>query len=115
MGDHTAWVFFDNGFRDDINRVAPPLLFSRQFNATLTDKRWLMRHANGKRTHHLHLAIPGQPLRRKMVGFRDALRADAGVAARYESLKRKLAAQPANDREAYTAEKTEFINRAVGA
>jgi GrpB-like predicted nucleotidyltransferase (UPF0157 family) len=32
---------------------------SAEFNATLGDKRWLMRHQNGRRTHHLHLVLPG--------------------------------------------------------
>src|SRR4051794_26957481 len=32
---------------------------SEEFNATLKDRRWLMRHEDGKRTHHLHLVIYG--------------------------------------------------------
>src|SRR4051812_46323704 len=32
---------------------------SAEFNATLPDRRWLMRHAHGRRTHHLHLVIFG--------------------------------------------------------
>jgi GrpB-like predicted nucleotidyltransferase (UPF0157 family) len=30
---------------------------SVEFNASLGDRRWLMRHAGGHRTHHLHLVI----------------------------------------------------------
>ncbi|WP_081809506.1 GrpB family protein [Mycobacterium sp. URHB0044] len=44
--------------------------------------------------------------------FRDALRADPTLTARYAALKRDLAAQYADDREAYTAAKSDFI-RAV--
>lgn len=32
---------------------------SVEFNASLTDRRWFMRHANGQRTHHLHLVVSG--------------------------------------------------------
>jgi len=32
---------------------------SAEFNATLRDRRWLMRQFNGRRTHHLHLVLPG--------------------------------------------------------
>ncbi len=41
--------------------------------------------------------------------FRDALRADIETARRYEELKRYLAAQNPNNREAYTEGKTEFV------
>jgi GrpB-like predicted nucleotidyltransferase (UPF0157 family) len=82
---------------------------SKEFNATLMDKRWLMLHANGKRTHHLHLVVHGQSEWRRTLAFRDALRADPGLAARYEKLKRDLAARLGGDREAYTAAKTEFV------
>jgi GrpB-like predicted nucleotidyltransferase (UPF0157 family) len=30
---------------------------SRQFNATLTDRKWLMRWRDGHRTHHLHIVV----------------------------------------------------------
>jgi GrpB-like predicted nucleotidyltransferase (UPF0157 family) len=82
---------------------------SKEFNATLGDRRWLMLHENGKRTHHLHLVIYGQTEWSSRLAFRDALRADAGLALRYETLKRSLAALHSGDREAYTAAKGEFI------
>jgi len=45
------------------DRLIPRLLengyvTSAEFNATLGDRRWLMRHADGHRTHHLHLVLP---------------------------------------------------------
>lgn len=57
---------------------------SAEFNATLPDRRWLMRHAFGKRTHHLHLVVFGGERWIQWVQFRDLLRADAAIAARYE-------------------------------
>jgi GrpB-like predicted nucleotidyltransferase (UPF0157 family) len=35
---------------------------SAEFNATLADRQWLMRWADGHRTHHLHLVVHGGPV-----------------------------------------------------
>ncbi len=83
---------------------------SAGFNATLPDRRWLMRHAFGRRTHHLHLVVFGGPQWVLHLQFRDLLRSDAAIASRYEALKNELAAQHRHDREAYTRAKTAFIN-----
>lgn len=82
---------------------------SAAFNATLPDRRWLMRHARGRRTHHLHLVVFGGEPWIHQLQFRDVLRTDAAIAARYEQLKRDLAGQYRHDREAYTHAKTAFI------
>lgn len=82
---------------------------SAEFNATLPDRRWLMRHARGRRTHHLHhVVFGGEPWIRRLQ-FRDVLRADAAIATRSQRLKRGLAEQYREDREAYTDAKTAFI------
>lgn len=83
---------------------------SAEFNATLPDRRWLMRHACGRRTHHLHLVVFGGEPWVQHLQFRDLLRADAAIAARYERLKQELAEQYRHDREAYTHAKAAFIN-----
>ncbi|HMD55070.1 MAG TPA: GrpB family protein [Phycisphaerae bacterium] len=88
---------------------------SKEFNDTLKNRRWLMLHQNGKRTHHLHLVIFGQTDWQRNLAFRDALRADRELALRYQTLKRNLAAQHPDDREAYTAAKSEFIMSVIGA
>ncbi|MCG6657998.1 GrpB family protein [Halomonas campisalis] len=82
---------------------------SATFNAALTDRRWLMRHADGRRTHHLHLVVQGERLWRERLAFRDALRASPALAGRYALLKAELAARHPDDREAYTRAKGEFI------
>ena len=82
---------------------------SAEFNATLPDRRWLMRHALGRRTHHLHLVVFGGEAWVRCLEFRDLLRTDAPIAARYQRLKQVLAEQHRHDREAYTHAKTEFI------
>ena len=71
----------------------------------------------GPRTHHVHVVEPGishdprlgEFLFADRLLFRDALRADPEEAQRYESLKRRLAAEFPDDREAYTNGKTDYI------
>lgn len=87
---------------------------SLEFNAGLTDRRWFMRHADGHRTHHLHVVIHDSDLWRQRLIFRNALRSDAVLAARYASLKRELASRHQEDREAYTRAKSEFVQSVVG-
>lgn len=88
---------------------------SAEYNATLPDRRWLMRHAFGRRTHHLHLVVFGGEPWVRWLQFRDALRADAAIAARYEELKRTLAEQHRHDREAYTHAKGAFIDQVLAS
>jgi GrpB-like predicted nucleotidyltransferase (UPF0157 family) len=86
---------------------------SAEFNATLVDSRWLMRHSEGRRTHHLHLMIFDGVGWRKRLRFRDALRVNAEIRGRYEDLKAKLVEEAGADREAYTAMKTGFIEETL--
>ncbi len=86
---------------------------SAEFNATLPDRRWLMLHACGRRTHHLHLVVFGGEQWVWHLRFRDILRTDAAIAARYASLKQKLAEQYRHDREAYSKAKAAFINEVL--
>lgn len=87
---------------------------SAEFNATLANRRWFMRAAGGRRTHHLHLVVfYGTEWWRRM-RFRDALRGDPKLAHRYALLKHTLALQHRADREAYTRAKTEFVLSVAG-
>jgi GrpB-like predicted nucleotidyltransferase (UPF0157 family) len=63
----------------------------------------------------LHLTEPGSDLWRERLVFRDALRADAELAAEYEALKLRLAREHPDDRFAYTAGKREFVARVLAA
>lgn len=83
---------------------------SAEFNATLPDRRWLMRHAFGRRTHHLHLVVFGGEQWIRHLQFRDLMRADSAIAARYGRLKQELAERHRHDREAYSLAKTAFID-----
>lgn len=87
---------------------------SAEFNATLTDRQWFMRCADGHRTHHLHIVVHGGPVWTRHLRFRDALRASPVFAARYAALKAELAVRHPTDREAYTSAKTAFVNSLSG-
>jgi GrpB-like predicted nucleotidyltransferase (UPF0157 family) len=86
---------------------------SAEFNAAMSDRKWFMRWAAGRRTHHLHIVVHDGELWRDRLVFRDRLRADPDAAARYERLKIDLAARYRDDREAYTAAKGAFV-RSLG-
>jgi GrpB-like predicted nucleotidyltransferase (UPF0157 family) len=63
---------------------------------------------NSPRTHHIHMVESGSVLQERLL-FRDYLRAHPDEAVRYAQLKRHLAQQFSNDREAYTSGKTEYV------
>jgi GrpB-like predicted nucleotidyltransferase (UPF0157 family) len=87
---------------------------SAAYNQSLGDRRWLMRHAAGRRTHHLHLVLEQSDRLTTCIRFRDRMREDAGLARRYSELKRQLAESIGVDREAYTAAKADFIETSIG-
>ena len=67
-----------------------------------------------RRIAHLHVIQAGHPRWSEQIAFRDALRRDDQLASRYGELKLMLAAQHADDREAYTDAKTQFIADTLG-
>lgn len=99
--DATIDTLCDNGYTT-----------SKEFNATLTDRKWLMRWRHGRRTHHLHIVVFGDTAWSERLAFRDALRRDPDLARQYAALKTTLATQHRGDREAYTEAKADFV-RAV--
>jgi len=85
------------------------------FNASLTNRRWLMRWRDGHRTHHLHIVVAMIERLQDWLAFRDALRRDPALAGRYAGLKAEWAARHRADREAYTDAKTAFVDAVVAA
>jgi GrpB-like predicted nucleotidyltransferase (UPF0157 family) len=67
------------------------------------------------RCAHLHILPAGHARWTEQLAFRDALRADPTLVARYAELKHALAAQHGADREAYTEAKTEFVREVLAA
>ena len=70
---------------------------------------WFCKPSPAQRTHHLHLVPFKGSIWMQRLAFRDALRLDAELAARYGELKHELAAKFKHDREAYTEAKSSFI------
>jgi GrpB-like predicted nucleotidyltransferase (UPF0157 family) len=70
---------------------------------------WFLRPRPDARTHHLQIIAQGHPAARALIVFRDALRDDADLCARYAALKHQLAEQHRTDREAYTNAKADFV------
>ena len=59
------------------------------------------------RTHHVHVRVPADAVAE--LRFRDALRSNKQLAARYAEHKHTLAVRYPTDRDAYTEAKTEFV------
>lgn len=72
-------------------------------------RRFFVKVTGGRRSAHLHVMTPDSPRWQQQIVFRDALRANPILTADYAALKRVLAAKHSDDREAYTAAKSEFI------
>jgi GrpB-like predicted nucleotidyltransferase (UPF0157 family) len=67
----------------------------------------------GVRMFGLHLTEPGRSLWRERLAFRDALRADASLAADYQALKLRLAREHGADVKAYTNGKRHFVHQVL--
>lgn len=88
--------------------VTPP-----NCNIELAERRWLMRYANGHRTHHLHLVRVGSEGWNRTIKFRNILQTYSDVAKRYEELKIALVKESSKNRNAYVQGKTAFIEEAL--
>lgn len=77
------------------------------------EMHWFCKPHPSRRTHHLHLVPTASSRFRDELAFRDLLRASPETAAEYAALKRDLAERFADDREAYTDAKADFIQRSL--
>ena len=68
---------------------------------------------NGIHTHYIHVVIWGKEAWNNYINMRDYLNADYKTAQEYSNLKKYLAEQYPDDREAYTKEKSAFIESAL--
>jgi GrpB-like predicted nucleotidyltransferase (UPF0157 family) len=73
------------------------------------EMHWFCKPDPRRRTHHLHLVPTDSSRFRDELAFRDYLRGHRDVAEEYGTLKRGLAREFEQDREAYTAAKADFI------
>lgn len=75
----------------------------------IDEMHWFCKPDPARRAFHLHL-VPHESRRfAATIAFRDALRSDPVLAAEYAALKQRLAECFAEDREAYTAAKADFV------
>lgn len=73
------------------------------------EMHWFCKPHRRRREFHLHLAPTTGRRYRAELDFRDLLRAEPPLRDAYATLKRDLATRFADDREAYTEAKTDFI------
>ena len=84
-----------------------------QFEKSMPERRYFVK-TNGQPGHfHVHAVVLGSTFWKRHLAFRDALRADAKLAAQYWKLKQHLAARYPNDRELYTDGKSAFIREVL--
>jgi GrpB-like predicted nucleotidyltransferase (UPF0157 family) len=77
------------------------------------EMHWFCKPHPSRRTHHLHLVPTDSKRFRDELAFRDRLRSHRALADEYAALKHDLAERFADDREAYTEAKGEFIRRVL--
>jgi GrpB-like predicted nucleotidyltransferase (UPF0157 family) len=75
---------------------------------------FLARGPRANRTVYLSITEKGSDFHEEKIAFRDYLREHPEAAEQYALLKERLADQYPNDREKYTAEKTEFVQNILG-
>jgi len=75
----------------------------------IEEMHWFCKPHPSRRTHHLHLVPTRSGRFRDELAFRDMLRSDGEFAQEYAALKHELAERFADDREAYTDAKSDFI------
>ncbi len=105
--DLTAWA----------ELVAPlrSLGYEHQPAGDFEDRRFFRRFERGVRRAHVSLTELGSAYWYDHLRFRDALRADPRLAARYGDLKRRLAREVGHDRAAYTDGKDGFVREVLAA
>jgi GrpB-like predicted nucleotidyltransferase (UPF0157 family) len=87
--------------------------YDQNARAQSADRRWLLRHKDGRRTHHLHVVELGSRAWHDRVEFCERLKRDPALRARYQELKIVMLTQAGDDRESYTAAKEPFIRNAL--
>jgi GrpB-like predicted nucleotidyltransferase (UPF0157 family) len=76
---------------------------------------WFLRPRPDARTHHLHVIAYEDPHARALLAFRDALRLDPLRRDDYAALKRALAREHPDNRNAYTNAKADFVEATLRA
>ncbi len=77
-------------------------------------RRFFIKVEDDKRVAHLHLMLEGEPRWEQQRIFRNRLNGDSALKEEYAELKKRLAIQFPDDREAYSDGKETFIQRVLG-
>jgi GrpB-like predicted nucleotidyltransferase (UPF0157 family) len=94
--------------------VAAGYRYVKEFERAIPERRFFTRTDGHPGNFHVHAVVAESAFWRDHLAFRDALRADAKLAAEYWRLKQRLAARFPNDRAAYTDGKGDFIRKVLG-
>ena len=86
-----------------------------EYDRLLPERRYFVRGEADVRTCHLHAVVQGSDFWSERLAFRDALRSNPEIAARYAELKRRLAEALGADSAAYTDAKTGFVRDVLEA
>lgn len=87
--------------------------YVKEFEKAMPERRYFTKMDVPPGKFHLHAVVLDSPFWKRHLAFRDALRADPGLAAKYWRLKQHLAARLPDDRGAHADAKSEFIRNAI--
>jgi GrpB-like predicted nucleotidyltransferase (UPF0157 family) len=87
--------------------------YSYRPNDDVHDRLFFAKGPRTNRTHYLSVCERASDSYREQVGFRNYLRSNPEVPEEYERLKRELADEHPDDRDAYTERKSEFVERVL--
>jgi GrpB-like predicted nucleotidyltransferase (UPF0157 family) len=105
--------------RDIESRIGPlgelGYAYVSKYEREIPMRRYFVKSSPASLRVHLHAVELDSPIWREHLAFRDALRADPDLRARYQALKLRLAEEFADDKSAYTAAKRPFIRSVLAA
>ena len=84
-----------------------------EFEKSTPERRYFTKERGNPGHFHVHAVVLDSAFWRRHLAFRDALRADPALAARYWKLKQQLAGKYRHDRGAYTDAKSTFIRNVI--
>jgi GrpB-like predicted nucleotidyltransferase (UPF0157 family) len=105
---------------DRLDVCVQPLLsagyrYVPEHEAVFPDRRFFALGPRGNASQHIHVVVEGSGFWLSHLAFRDKLHADPDLASAYSYLKRRLATEHGDDREAYTDAKSAFIAAALAS
>ena len=83
--------------------------YVKKFEEVMPFRRFFTKERDGARTHQIHVVAVGCEFWERLILFRDFLRKNPEIAAKYASLKKELAGREWGDVDEYADAKTEFV------